>query len=86
MTLGELARRLECPVEGDAAIEIRRVAKIEDALKKGQEVLVQITKEPIGTKGPRVTTQVSLPGRFLVYMPAHEHVGVSRKIEDRTER
>ena len=60
--------------------------RIEDALKKGQEVLVQITKEPIGTKGPRVTTQVSLPGRFLVYMPDHEHVGVSRKIEDRTER
>jgi ribonuclease G len=60
--------------------------RIEDALKKGQEVLVQITKEPIGTKGPRVTTQVSLPGRFLVYMPDHEHVGVSRKIEDRAER
>ena len=60
--------------------------RIEDALKKGQEILVQITKEPIGTKGPRVTTQVSLPGRFLVYMPAHEHVGVSRKIEDRAER
>jgi ribonuclease G len=60
--------------------------RIEDALKKGQEILVQITKEPIGTKGPRVTTQVSLPGRYLVYMPAHEHVGVSRKIEDRTER
>jgi ribonuclease G len=60
--------------------------RIEDALKKGQEVLVQITKEPIGTKGPRVTTQVSLPGRYLVLMPGHEHVGVSRKIEDRTER
>ncbi len=60
--------------------------RIEDALKKGQEILVQITKEPIGTKGPRVTTQVSLPGRFLVYMPGHEHVGISRKIEDRGER
>jgi len=60
--------------------------RIEEALKKGQEVLVQITKEPIGTKGPRVTTQVSLPGRFLVLMPGHEHVGVSRKIEDRAER
>jgi ribonuclease G len=62
------------------------VIRIEDALKKGQEVLVQITKEPIGTKGPRVTTQVSLPGRFLVLMPGHEHIGVSRKIEDRAER
>jgi ribonuclease G len=62
------------------------VPRIEDALKKGQEVLVQVTKEPIGTKGPRVTTQVSLPGRFLVLMPGHEHIGVSRKIEDRAER
>src|SRR5512132_4363561 len=62
------------------------VPRIEDALKKGQELLVQITKEPIGTKGARVTTQVSLPGRFLVLMPGHEHIGVSRKIEDRAER
>jgi len=62
------------------------VPRIEDALQKGKEILVQITKEPIGTKGPRVTTQVSLPGRFLVFMPGHEHVGVSRKIEDRAER
>src|SRR2546428_6585943 len=60
--------------------------RIEEALKKGQELLVQITKEPIGTKGPRVTTQVSLPGRYLVLMPGHDHVGVSRKIEDRAER
>ena len=62
------------------------VPRIEDVLKKGQEVLVQITKEPIGTKGPRVTTQVSLPGRYLVLMPGHDHIGVSRKIEDRAER
>lgn len=60
--------------------------RIEEALKKGQEIVVQITKEPIGTKGARVTTQVSLPGRYLVYMPGHDHVGVSRKIEDRGER
>jgi ribonuclease G len=60
--------------------------RIEDALKKGQEILVQITKEPIGTKGPRVTTQISLPGRYLVLMPGHDHIGVSRKIEDRQER
>ena len=60
--------------------------RIEEALQKGQEILVQITKEPIGTKGPRVTTQVSLPGRYLVYMPGHENIGVSRKIEDRAER
>ena len=59
---------------------------IEAHLKKGQEVLVQITKESIGTKGPRVTQQVSLPGRFCVLMPGVEHVGVSRRIEDRAER
>jgi ribonuclease G len=60
--------------------------RIEDHLKKGQEVMVQITKESIGTKGPRVTQQVSLPGRFCVLMPGVEHVGVSRRIEDRSER
>jgi len=62
------------------------VPKIEDHLKKGQEVLVQITKESIGTKGPRVTQQLSLPGRFCVLMPGVDHVGVSRRIEDRSER
>jgi ribonuclease G len=59
---------------------------IENQLKKGQEILVQITKEPLGTKGPRLTTQVSLPGRFLVYMPFVSHIGVSRKIDDIEER
>ena len=62
------------------------VPKIEDVLKKGQEVLVQITKESIGTKGPRVTAQISLPGRFCVLMPGVDHVGVSRRIEERAER
>jgi ribonuclease G len=62
------------------------VPKIEDHLKKGDEVLVQITKEAIGTKGPRVTQQVSLPGRYCVLMPGVDHVGVSRRIEDRGER
>jgi len=62
------------------------VPKIEDHLKKGQEILVQITKESIGTKGPRVTQQISLPGRFCVLMPGVDHVGVSRRIEDRSER
>jgi ribonuclease G len=63
-----------------------RYPPIQDLVSRGQELLVQITKEPISTKGPRVTTQVSLPGRFLVYMPASDHVGVSRKIDDRDER
>jgi ribonuclease G len=62
------------------------VPKIEDHLKKGQEILVQITKESIGTKGPRVTQQISLPGRFCVLMPGVDHIGVSRRIEERPER
>ncbi|WP_420126329.1 Rne/Rng family ribonuclease [Longimicrobium sp.] len=59
---------------------------IQEVLKKGQDLVVQVSKEPISTKGPRVTAQISLPGRFLVYMPGSSHVGVSRKIEDREER
>jgi ribonuclease G len=59
---------------------------IQDILHKGQELLVQVTKEPIATKGPRITSQISLPGRFAVIMPDVDHVGVSRKIEDRAER
>jgi ribonuclease G len=55
-------------------------------LKVGDEILVQVTKEPISSKGPRLTADVSLPGRFLVHMPKGSHVGVSRKIEDRAER
>ena len=59
---------------------------IQDVLKKGDTLIVQVSKEPISTKGPRVTAQVSLAGRFLVYMPHASRVGVSRKIGDRTER
>lgn len=60
--------------------------KIEDLLKEGQEVVVQVVKEPLGTKGARITSHISLPGRFLVYMPTVDHIGVSRKIESREER
>lgn len=59
---------------------------INDVLKVGQEIVVQITKEPIGTKGPRVTTHLTLPGRHLVLMPCVEYIGISRRIEDETER
>lgn len=59
---------------------------ISDVLKEGQEILVQITKEPIGTKGARVTTQITLPGRYLVLMPTVDYVGISRRIEDDKER
>ena len=67
----------------------RRAAKapaIQDVLKRGQDLIVQVSKEPISTKGPRVTAQVSMAGRFLVYMPDAERVGVSRKIGDRDAR
>jgi ribonuclease G len=61
-------------------------ARIEDLLKEGQEVVVQVVKEPLGTKGARITCHLSLPGRFLVYMPTVDHLGVSRKIDSRDER
>jgi Rne/Rng family ribonuclease len=61
-------------------------ARIEDLLKEGQEVVAQVVKEPLGTKGARITSHVSLPGRFLVYMPTVDHIGISRKIESREER
>jgi Rne/Rng family ribonuclease len=60
--------------------------KIEDLLKEGQEILVQVVKEPLGTKGARLTSHVTMAGRFLVFMPTVDHVGISRKIESREER
>lgn len=59
---------------------------IQDLLHEGQWLLVQVAKDPLGTKGARITTHVSLPGRHLVYMPTIDHLGVSRKIEDEIER
>src|SRR3954466_15687247 len=56
-------------------------AKIEDLLREGQEIIVQVVKEPLGTKGARLTSHVTMPGRFLVFMPTVDHVGVSRKID-----
>jgi ribonuclease G len=64
----------------------RHQPTITDLLKEGQEILVQIAKEPIAKKGARITSHIALPGRFLVYMPTVEHVGVSRKIESDSER
>jgi len=64
----------------------RRLPNIQDHMKRGESLLVQVTKEPIGTKGPRVTRQISLAGRFLVYMPYASKIGVSRKIGAREER
>ncbi len=61
-------------------------SQIEDLLYEGQEILVQVSKEPLGTKGTRITSHITLPGRYLVYMPTVDHVGVSRKIKDEKER
>ncbi|MGE4053316.1 MAG: ribonuclease E/G [Vicinamibacterales bacterium] len=60
--------------------------KIEELIREGQEILVQVVKEPLGTKGARLTSHVTMPGRFLVFMPTVDHIGVSRKIESREER
>jgi ribonuclease G len=61
-------------------------SQIEDLLSEGQEVLAQVSKEPLGTKGTRITSHITLPGRYLVFMPTFDHVGVSRRIKDEKER
>ena len=66
--------------------EVAAPQQISELLKEGQEVLIQIAKEPIGKKGARITSHIALPGRFLVYMPTVNHVGVSRKINSEEER
>ncbi len=66
--------------------EPQNLPLISDLLKEGQEILVQIAKEPIGKKGARITSHIALPGRFLVYMPTVNHTGVSRKIASEEER
>ena len=81
--------------EGDAAEGKPRAQRtreespmpsIEEVLTKGQEILVQVSKEPIGSKGARITSHISLPGRYVVYMPTTDHIGVSRRIEEDKER
>jgi ribonuclease G len=79
--------------EGDFEFEMDRVpiypfqpSQIEDLLCEGQEILVQVSKEPIGTKGTRITSHFTLPSRYLVLMPTVDHVGVSRRIKDHGER
>jgi len=59
---------------------------IEQQLKRGQEIIVQVAKEPMGTKGARLTSFISLPGRHLVYTPTSNRIGISRRIESREER
>ena len=90
---GERQERGERPERGEQRNDqrndrrdSRRPPTITDLLREGQEILVQIAKEPIAKKGARITSHIALPGRYLVYMPTIEHVGVSRKIESSTER
>jgi len=84
------------PDEGEGAAHLGARSKgrqrrsphtsIEELIQEGQEVLVQVAREPLGTKGARITSHITLPGRYLVYMPTESHVGVSRKIEAEAER
>ncbi len=90
----EISDRLEAvaPEEAEESEEVPRATakaglpNIQDLLKEGQEIVVQVAKDPIGTKGARLTTHVALPGRYIVYMPTVEHVGISRRIEKDKER
>ncbi len=81
----------ETDIVQDAAEEMVRAVPmeqqpIEELLTDGQEILLQVAKSPLGTKGPRMTSHISLPGRFLVLMPTSNRIGISRRIEDETER
>lgn len=73
-------------VEEDEVYQDFKGYNIEELLRPGQEITVQVIKEPIGTKGPRVTTHITLPGRQLVLLPNADYVGISRRIEEENER
>ncbi len=79
-------RRPQPHGQGHHRPQPRRPQLIADMLKQGQEIIVQIAKEPLGKKGARITSHIALPGRFLVYMPTLDHTGVSRKIASADER
>src|SRR4051794_9379853 len=83
---GESSRSDDEDEEAADAARAHGGARIEDLLKEGQEIVVQVTKEPISTKGARTTRYISLPGRHLVFMPTVDHVGISRRIGSDRER
>ena len=84
---GERSERAERPERPERVERERPVLpSISDLLKEGQEIIVQIAKEPLGQKGARITSHIALPGRFVVYMPTVDHAGVSRKIPSDEER
>jgi ribonuclease G len=80
------ARREQRSRTGSVPGRLSKSTPIRDVVKEGQEIIVQITKEPIGTKGARCSSHVSLPGRYVVYLPTLEHVGVSKRIGSDKER
>lgn len=84
--VGDVVTRKEYSEDADELNQDNRVGDIEDILSTGQEITVQVIKEPIGTKGPRVTANITLPGRQLVLLPNADYVGISRRIENEAER
>ena len=81
------ASDIQSPVrEKEATDDARQARDIKELVREGQEVLVQVVKDPIGTKGARLTTELTVPSRYLVLMPDAEHIGVSQRIEDEDER
>ncbi|MEI6603057.1 MAG: Rne/Rng family ribonuclease, partial [Clostridia bacterium] len=84
---GDVVSRLDFEQDHmESETDILKDFRIETVLKAGQEIAVQVIKEPMGTKGPRVTTNISLPGRYVVLLQNSEHIGVSRRISDEDER
>lgn len=84
--VGDAAVQKEFSEEDDEVYQDLKGYNIEEILRAGQEITVQVVKEPVGTKGPRVTTNITLPGRHLVLLPNADYVGVSRRIEQESER
>jgi len=76
----------ENSIDDGISEQIPIFAPIEDLIREGEDILVQISKEPLGTKGARITSHISIPGRHLVFMPTVDHIGISRRIENEVER
>src|SRR3569623_23482 len=74
------------PVECAPVVEEKRVAPISELVREGQEIMVQVIKDPLGTKGARLTTHITVPSRYLVLMPTSRNLGISQKIEEESER
>lgn len=81
---GEMAEDLDSYFNREGFLEAQR--PIEERIKQGQEIMVQVVKDPIGSKGARISSYITLPGRYLVYMPSGNQLGISRRIEGKQER